>query len=109
MWVRTATAVGVVLCLLAGFGLPASVPTAAVVMILCGAATLVPLTKFRTNRRQRPIPFLSSKAPRKAGVSLAVVAIKEETDPRISDVAENVTWVGIGQLGKMISFFKTVA
>ena len=39
-------------------------------------------------------------------MSLAVVAIKEETDPRIDEVAENVAWVGIGQLGKMISFFK---
>jgi len=37
---------------------------------------------------------------------LSVVAIKEETDPRIDEVANNVTWVGIGQLGKMISFFK---
>lgn len=48
---------------------------------------------------------LSSKAPKKAGLELAVVAIKEEADPRINDVAETVAWVGIGQLGKMISFF----
>ena len=51
-------------------------------------------------------PFLVVEGARKAGASLAVVAIKEETDPRIDEVAENVTWVGIGQLGKMISFFK---
>lgn len=51
-------------------------------------------------------PFLVADGARAAGTSLAVVAIKEETDPRIDDVAENVTWVGIGQLGKMISFFK---
>lgn len=50
-------------------------------------------------------PFLVVEGARKAGTSLAVVAIKEETDPRIDDVAENVAWVGIGQLGKMISFF----
>lgn len=49
-------------------------------------------------------PFLVVEGARKAGASLAVVAIKEETDPRINDVAETVTWVGIGQLGKMISF-----
>lgn len=36
---------------------------------------------------------------------MSVVAIKEETDRRIDEVAENVIWVGIGQLGKMISFF----
>jgi len=51
-------------------------------------------------------PFLVVEGARKAGASLAVVAIREETDPRIDTVAENVTWVGIGQLGKMISFFK---
>ena len=51
-------------------------------------------------------PFLVVEGARKAGVSLSVVAIKEETDPFIDEVAENVTWVGIGQLGKMLSFFK---
>ena len=51
-------------------------------------------------------PFLVADGARKSGADLAVVAIKEETDPRIADVAENVLWVGIGQLGKMISFFK---
>lgn len=49
-------------------------------------------------------PSLVVEGARKAGASLAVVAIKEETDPRIDDLADNVTWVGIGQLGKMISF-----
>ena len=51
-------------------------------------------------------PFLVAEGARKTGASLSVVAIKEETDPRIDDVAENVLWVGIGQLGKMITFFK---
>ena len=51
-------------------------------------------------------PLLVLDGARRNGASLAVVAIKEETDPRIDEIAENVTWVGIGQLGKMISFFK---
>src|SRR4249919_2234533 len=51
-------------------------------------------------------PFLVIEGARRCGASLSVVAIKEETDPRINDVIENVLWVGIGQLGKMISFFK---
>ena len=51
-------------------------------------------------------PFLVVEGARSMGMSLAVVAIKEETDPKMDNVAENVTWVGIGQLGKMISFFK---
>ncbi len=51
-------------------------------------------------------PFLVVEGAKKRDASLAVVAIKEETDRRIDTVAENVVWVGIGQLGKMISFFK---
>lgn len=51
-------------------------------------------------------PFLVVEGARKAGASLAVAAIKEETDPRIEKAADDVRWVGIGQLGKMISFFK---
>ena len=51
-------------------------------------------------------PFLVVEGARKSGVHLAVAAIKEETDARIDDVAETVAWVGIGQLGKMIAFFK---
>src|SRR5436190_3951476 len=51
-------------------------------------------------------PFLVVDGARRAGASLAVVAIKEETDPRIDEIADTVQWVGIGQLGKMLSFFK---
>src|SRR5687768_3046968 len=51
-------------------------------------------------------PFLVLDGARKAGVDLAIVAIKEETDPRLEVDARELTWVGIGQLGKMISFFK---
>ena len=52
-------------------------------------------------------PFLVVEGARKAGASLVVAAIREETDKRIEEIAEKVVWVGIGQLGKMISFFKT--
>ncbi|HEX8070096.1 MAG TPA: UDP-2,3-diacylglucosamine diphosphatase LpxI [Pyrinomonadaceae bacterium] len=51
-------------------------------------------------------PFLVLEGARRAGVSLAVAAIREETDPRIEELAETLVWVGIGQLGKMIRFFK---
>lgn len=51
-------------------------------------------------------PFLVVEGARKKGASLAVVAIKEETDKSIEAVADKMVWVGIGQLGKMISFFK---
>src|ERR1051325_3752138 len=51
-------------------------------------------------------PFLVAEGARRAGVQLAVAAIKEETDPAIEKVADKLTWVGIGQLGRMIRFFK---
>lgn len=52
-------------------------------------------------------PFLVVEGARRAGADLAVIAINEETDKRIEEVAESVKWVGIGQLGKMISHFKS--
>jgi hypothetical protein len=52
-------------------------------------------------------PFLVVEGARRNGASLSVVAIKEETDKRIDEVADGVAWVGIGQLGKMISHFKS--
>ncbi|HEX8476270.1 MAG TPA: UDP-2,3-diacylglucosamine diphosphatase LpxI [Pyrinomonadaceae bacterium] len=55
-------------------------------------------------------PFLVVEGARRAGVSLAVAAIREETDAEIERAATaaggRVVWVGIGQLGKMIRFFK---
>src|SRR2546421_8132228 len=51
-------------------------------------------------------PFLVVEGARRAGVELAVAAIREETDPAIERVADKLMWVGIGQLGKMIRFFK---
>lgn len=52
-------------------------------------------------------PFMVIEGAKRQGVQLTVVAIKEETDTRIETVAESrVKWVGIGQLGKMISHFK---
>ncbi|MBV9242515.1 MAG: UDP-2,3-diacylglucosamine diphosphatase LpxI [Acidobacteria bacterium] len=51
-------------------------------------------------------PFLTVEGASAVGARLAIVAIKEETDPKIEDSGFPVKWVGIGQLGKMISFFK---
>src|SRR5262245_35409004 len=51
-------------------------------------------------------PFLVLKGAKRAGASVAVAAIREETDPAIEKLADSVTWVGIGQLGKMLRFFK---
>ena len=51
-------------------------------------------------------PFLVLEGARRAGTSVAVAAIREETDPSIEQLADRLTWVGIGQLGRMLRFFK---
>lgn len=51
-------------------------------------------------------PFLVIEGAKRAGQKLVVVAIKGETDENIETVADKVLWVSIGQLGKMIGFFK---
>lgn len=51
-------------------------------------------------------PFLVLEGAKRAGASMAVAAIREETDPAIEQLAERLTWVGIGQLGKLLRFFK---
>jgi UDP-2,3-diacylglucosamine hydrolase len=51
-------------------------------------------------------PFLVIEGAHRAGAQVAVAAIREETDPAIEQIAERLTWVGIGQLGKMLKFFK---
>src|SRR4030095_624387 len=51
-------------------------------------------------------PFLVIEGAHKAGVTVAVAAIREETDPEIEQLADQLIWVGVGQLGKMLRFFK---
>ncbi len=51
-------------------------------------------------------PFMVVEGARRAGVALSVAAIREEADPSLEEKVERLTWVGIGQLGKMIRFFK---
>lgn len=52
-------------------------------------------------------PFLVVEGAKRERAELSVIAIKEETDKRIDEIADDVKWVGIGQLGKMISHFKS--
>lgn len=51
-------------------------------------------------------PFLVADGARKAGCDLSIVAIKEEADPEIADLCDDVVWIGVGKLGKMISHFR---
>jgi uncharacterized membrane protein YbhN (UPF0104 family) len=65
--------VGVVLCLLAAFGLPATVPLAALVMVVAGASTIVPLTPGGAGTQQLLLAVaLSQTASAAAVVSFSV-------------------------------------
>ncbi|MDZ4814833.1 MAG: UDP-2,3-diacylglucosamine diphosphatase LpxI [Verrucomicrobiota bacterium] len=51
-------------------------------------------------------PILMARAAKAQGVRRVVVAAFEgETDPSISAVADEVVWIRVGQLGKMIKIF----
>ncbi len=52
-------------------------------------------------------PFLFVKAAQKAGRRVVVVAHKGETEQRAADLADTAIWIKLGQLGKVISFFKS--
>lgn len=51
-------------------------------------------------------PLLFIDAARKAGREVMVIAHKGETDTAVADAADEVCWVKLGQLGKVISWFK---
>jgi DUF1009 family protein len=51
-------------------------------------------------------PFLVLEGAREKGVEVVVAAIKEETAPEITESADRVEWMGVGQLGKLLRFFK---
>jgi DUF1009 family protein len=51
-------------------------------------------------------PLLFIEAAHKAGRRVVVVAHKGETDEKVALAADEVCWVKLGQLGKLISFFK---
>jgi uncharacterized membrane protein YbhN (UPF0104 family) len=65
--------IGVVYCLLAAFGVAATLPRAALVMVLCGASTLVPLTPGGAGTQQVVLAFaLSQVATATVVVSFSV-------------------------------------
>lgn len=51
-------------------------------------------------------PFLVLDGAKDRGIEMVVAAIREETSPEIDNIASKVEWVGVGQLGRLIRFFK---
>ena len=51
-------------------------------------------------------PGIFSKAARKRGLKVYAVAHVGETDPQLETLVESIRWVKIGQLKRLIAFFK---
>ncbi len=51
-------------------------------------------------------PILFAKAARAEGRQVMVAAHKGESDPQIGEVADDICWVKLGQLGKVVKFFR---
>lgn len=52
-------------------------------------------------------PGIFARAARQAGVSsLVAAAFVDETDPGLGDLVDRLEWMRVGQLGKMIRYFK---
>ena len=55
-------------------------------------------------------PLVLARAARAAGVTrLVVAAFENETDPALAALADEIAWMRVGQLGRMLSFFQNHA
>lgn len=52
-------------------------------------------------------PFLVLEGARDSGAEIAVAAIKEEAAPELEEHASRIEWIGVGQLGRLIRYFKS--
>ena len=51
-------------------------------------------------------PFLCARAARNRGLKVVAVAHRDETDPALAKSVDQIHWVYVGQLGKIIRVFK---
>ena len=87
--------IGVVMCLLAAFGLAASPLVAAMVMVLCGASTLVPLTPGGAGTQQVMLAYALSEA------ATAAVVVSFSAGMQVGITAVNAL---LGLAGAMVAF-----
>jgi DUF1009 family protein len=52
------------------------------------------------------LPLLFAARVRQAGYPLKIAALRGEASPKLDGLGDAVEWISIGQLGKLISFFK---
>ena len=51
-------------------------------------------------------PLLIAEAAKKRGIAVIAVAHQGDTEPSLSDAVDEITWVKLGQLGRLIKFLK---
>ena len=51
-------------------------------------------------------PLLFAQAARQQGFPVVAVAHRGETDPALTELAAEIHWIYVGQIGKMIRIFK---
>ncbi|MCL6620537.1 MAG: UDP-2,3-diacylglucosamine diphosphatase LpxI [Syntrophobacterales bacterium] len=51
-------------------------------------------------------PFLCARAARSRGLTVIAVAHRQETDPALAELVDELHWVYVGQLGKIIRILK---
>lgn len=51
-------------------------------------------------------PLLIAEAARNQGIGVIAVAHQGDTEPSLSDAVDEITWVKLGQLGRLIKFLK---
>src|SRR6266581_3191226 len=54
----------------------------------------------------RDLPFLFARQAKKAGYKVAAIAFTEETDKKLAKEVDAIEFISLGQLGKLLSFFK---
>jgi DUF1009 family protein len=52
-------------------------------------------------------PIIFAKAAKKLGYAVFCVAFRGETDPALTDVADGLEWMYVGQIKKLLTFFKS--
>src|SRR3954468_1237218 len=66
----------------------------------------VPLTSLGIIAGNRTLPLVLARQARAMGVQrLVAVAFENETDPQLASLVDNIVWVRVGQLSKLISAF----
>lgn len=51
-------------------------------------------------------PLIFAETAKQAGLSVIAVAHTGETEPELSEKVDQILWIRVGQVGKLISFFK---